>query len=1345
LPYLSAVTITAGTSDIRTSDIRTTGNQTYAGAAVLTYDLTLESTTNGAIALTGGIDGSTGGYKDLTIVTGTASGTVTLGNAASAGTDETMGSLTITASVLTVNPYGDVRPNGLMTVTANVTNNGQITAGPNPSAGLSYDTIYFNRNYTGGISGTLNGNGDTFTRVVFNGETAAVGTFTQNNTVLVLKGASIGSPSTVQKFSQDTSSTLGHIKIENRSGTVQNKVELRSDILQDNDAVLELDNSTVMDLYDSGAGIFRSWSVGGSLAGSQGFYGNHGTLQFNTVGGITAVPVPPPALRCGDLRLQGVSMANRFTVNNAGPATVSAQGNVVIQGAMDAAAPDPDYTIDMSSTYVAFTGDLPQLVLEMTGTGTLQTGQPLGILSVAETAVTTLQNDLSLRGGVAINHRSPTQGVLAAGAWDIAVYAGLEGKRNLGANRHGTNTSVNYARWEVIDHPSVIRNPPPFVTPPSMDALVQDPGGRVVFRRDPNGSVSAANPVFFEILGNTIWRNLDCTERGDSSLSRGPGVLQFSRHPDQHTVLETFTVKVDVPSAAAGSVPPEDYITVTRYDRAPNAASLYKYTYYDTGTGVFVSPVVPAGAEDLPVSPAPGNLKGAVEAEKRKYWNINLVPPSIPGQPILDIQCTNIYFSHAYNQRIPIDTAKMFLKALPFYRSSPSLEGYFNYDWIELRKIIYSFTEDADGNGRIDRIRVQSNTALNGDFSDFEIRVHGYVIDTSRGRRTLLDLPNSGGGFELVSEKTSHPSDQDSFYMYVEEQPFPDGGNTPVWDVIRNTSLRDTITQNSTIGSPDQDQGVQSFDTVPPRISHALTLPGHPQTYVRMSEPVVSQDPRLPPFTGSPRIDPSNPAEAVEIVEQRTFVYEYKPPENSGRQAKDLPVTIPRGNLSYLLRLVTAYGAAELARLPSLNSGGQPAESFTVTGLVDQGVRAMDWHDPAVDPIDWLYYPPPKYPVDWNYSGYAAVFGNGHLRSLGGAYASFAADTPFGEKADGSPIPLAEVFLPPHKLLNTGMIRDLSLGLGIIPSSFPSVNTISRRVTDVLVSLPPLTSRDAGYFAWPVWARYDDSSINPGSEFGGQQLTDTGIIWEFSGQKFLEERDTTLQVRLNPSLAGGVDLFFGIDVPAAVRSPPDLSAKGKGSGGLWLPLPQPPDPHLFSMVPGFGGARIKYGTPAGPSLFNFSFGKTDSGYESGARLDFVLRLADPLYPDQNLFIARLDAPPGQIPFDWYRMVRPFTFDIQDVILQRGGVTILNNVINSLTGENTYIRYRLAKAGRVTIQVFTLDGNLVKVIRREYRDAGEWTDTWNGTNTGGRPVARGMYFVRVVGPGIDEIRKIMVVK
>jgi hypothetical protein len=156
----------------------------------------------------------------------------------------------------------------------------------------------------------------------------------------------------------------------------------------------------------------------------------------------------------------------------------------------------------------------------------------------------------------------------------------------------------------------------------------------------------------------------------------------------------------------------------------------------------------------------------------------------------------------------------------------------------------------------------------------------------------------------------------------------------------------------------------------------------------------------------------------------------------------------------------------------------------------------------------------------------------------------------------------------------------------------------------------------------------------------------------------------------------------------------------------------------------------------------YNFGKDD--YASGDTLDFYFHL-DGLSP-ANLFAARLEMKPSYaLPDKWWTLVRPFSFDIHDITLQRSGVTILNNVINPTRGERTYVDYHLVKGGQVTIQVFTLDGTMVDILYRGRRDPGEYRASWAGTNRGGRPVARGMYFIRVVGPDIDEIRKVMVVR
>ena len=64
---------------------------------------------------------------------------------------------------------------------------------------------------------------------------------------------------------------------------------------------------------------------------------------------------------------------------------------------------------------------------------------------------------------------------------------------------------------------------------------------------------------------------------------------------------------------------------------------------------------------------------------------------------------------------------------------------------------------------------------------------------------------------------------------------------------------------------------------------------------------------------------------------------------------------------------------------------------------------------------------------------------------------------------------------------------------------------------------------------------------------------------------------------------------------------------------------------------------------------------------------------------------------------------------------------------------------------MTITVFDLKGDIVNVLYRGQRGAGEYSTTWDGRNRGGRIVARGIYFIKVVGPGMNEIRKVLVVK
>ncbi|WP_461256717.1 FlgD immunoglobulin-like domain containing protein, partial [Treponema sp. R80B11-R83G3] len=581
-------------------------------------------------------------------------------------------------------------------------------------------------------------------------------------------------------------------------------------------------------------------------------------------------------------------------------------------------------------------------------------------------------------------------------------------------------------------------------------------------------------------------------------------------------------------------------------------------------------------------------------------------------------------------------------------------------------EIIYSFTEDSNGNGKLDRIRVQSNYAMNGDFSDFDITVEGYMIDRSKGT----------DGFQMVSAVTGKtPFDYDSFYIYLKEASDIDGGNTPLWTVTRNTSLLSAT--GTILGDPAADKNIKPIDTIPPRIAYTLTLPGHPQTYAQISEPAISDSGVV-----------SASFDGVSNVNAQS------------------------AGLGYLFEHSNSYMADDLASLPDIYQDTAATVVngyFKIDSIVDKEPKP-DWS--VINPAC-----PPKYPLNWGYTVNAKV-----INEIGNA-----------QSADGT-VSFSNVFTPPNKLLTVDMMTRLSKGDGsLVTPNTP--NIVIRRVTDVMISIAPSTANSSNsggddYFVWPVWAK--PRTIN------------AGTIWQFDGTAYLEKNlieennGIELQARIkNNNMTGNLEFFWTMaDIPADTRNPKEAT-EAKKVGGLWLPNVSGISPLYYYVL--LSDGINKNSASSSSQLFNFDI--TSDALVNSKKFEFIFRFAN-----SDMFAARLDSPPGVIPNNWYALIRPFSFDIQSIRQQRGGVTIMNNVINSDKKETAYIRYNLPRSGRVTIQIYTLDGSLVKSIRRnEHRETGTYVDTWDGSNNGGRAVARGMYFVRVVGPDIDEIRKIMVVK
>ena len=111
----------------------------------------------------------------------------------------------------------------------------------------------------------------------------------------------------------------------------------------------------------------------------------------------------------------------------------------------------------------------------------------------------------------------------------------------------------------------------------------------------------------------------------------------------------------------------------------------------------------------------------------------------------------------------------------------------------------------------------------------------------------------------------------------------------------------------------------------------------------------------------------------------------------------------------------------------------------------------------------------------------------------------------------------------------------------------------------------------------------------------------------------------------------------------------------------------------------------------------------------------------------------------------YSSVDLWSFRLKDVVQQRGGVTVMNNVINASSGEEAYIKVNMTETGPLSVVVMTLDGNVVQYLHHGTAVFGDHMFSWNGRTKSGKTVARGMYFIRVFGSGVEETRKVMVVK
>ncbi|MCK4418056.1 MAG: T9SS type A sorting domain-containing protein, partial [Candidatus Latescibacteria bacterium] len=76
---------------------------------------------------------------------------------------------------------------------------------------------------------------------------------------------------------------------------------------------------------------------------------------------------------------------------------------------------------------------------------------------------------------------------------------------------------------------------------------------------------------------------------------------------------------------------------------------------------------------------------------------------------------------------------------------------------------------------------------------------------------------------------------------------------------------------------------------------------------------------------------------------------------------------------------------------------------------------------------------------------------------------------------------------------------------------------------------------------------------------------------------------------------------------------------------------------------------------------------------------------------------------------------------------------------------TCISYQLAQPAFVTLKVYNLSGQLVKMLVKENKPAGWHSERWDGRNSSGRTVASGIYFYHFTASEFSKVRKMLLLK
>lgn len=133
------------------------------------------------------------------------------------------------------------------------------------------------------------------------------------------------------------------------------------------------------------------------------------------------------------------------------------------------------------------------------------------------------------------------------------------------------------------------------------------------------------------------------------------------------------------------------------------------------------------------------------------------------------------------------------------------------------------------------------------------------------------------------------------------------------------------------------------------------------------------------------------------------------------------------------------------------------------------------------------------------------------------------------------------------------------------------------------------------------------------------------------------------------------------------------------------------------------------------------------------------------YPGVTSFTRGVD--PNETQCVWYDPLPIPTEELRAALGPNLGGNFLDEPYPNPFNPNTTVMFGLREAATVSLEIFSLQGQLVETLRNsEFLGAGEYRDTWNGLDRRGNKASSGVYFLKLTtSNGYSETRKMVLVQ